>query len=162
MARGQVPGMSPQFISSSPTPPCAKASQRPTSPRSEPSTRSPAEVWITGIGFSAKAQAVIKRSARPTTGDSPLQRSNCHRLATCRLRWDSWLRHLRNQNNYPYVDPESTDIVQRLRHVCFTPESRHSSVRVRCPKSARSRRFALGNLQKISKSHTPAGFVHTL
>jgi hypothetical protein len=32
----------------------------------------------------------------------------------------------RNQSTYAYVDPESTDIVQRLHHVCFTPESRHS------------------------------------
>ena len=30
------------------------------------------------------------------------------------------------------------DIVQRPRHVCFTPNSGHSSVRVGCPKSATS------------------------
>ena len=30
------------------------------------------------------------------------------------------------------------DITARPRHVCFTPESRHSSVRVGCPKSAKS------------------------
>ena len=33
------------------------------------------------------------------------------------------------------------DIVERPRHVCFTPNSGHSSVQVGCPKSATSGHF---------------------